>query len=249
MLDETKPDQDPSGEPDASGEGGGTTPAPAASTDADKAKELGDRLSAQGREVKTLTEQATQLTTERDAALATATTARTDVDSVRKEIRELKRVGIGDNADALRLFQLEEDLVTRETAVRDKEAEVTRKETALTARETAAGVTTLATTITRLAKDHGITEKELTDLAITDADQLEKVARTLGARGKPRATKPGARKEGDAEGGDKGEAEPEPASVDGAGGAAAPTVEQLDTAPIADYFAARRRQDPTLTIG
>ena len=243
MSEETKPGQDSSAAPDASGTGEGTTSTPDASRDAGKVKQLEDRLSAQGREVATLREQGTQLTAERDAAVATSTTDRTDIDAIRKEIREIKRAGIGDNAEAVKLFQLEEDLVARETAVRDKEGKLTAKETALTARETAAGATTLAATITRLANEHGITEKELVDLKITDADQLANVARTLAQRGKPRETKPGAREGEQPPGGDEGN--PEPASLDGAG-AASPTIEQMDKAPIADYFAARKKQDSTL---
>jgi len=247
MLDETKPDdRDTSDTQEPSGEKEGGTSTPAASKEADKTKELNDRLSSQGREVKALGEQVTQLTTERDAAVAQATTARTDVDDVRKQIRELKREGIGDNAEAIKLFQLEEDLVGRERTLRDAEAALTTRETSVKAREAVLGVTALGATITRLAKDHGVTEKELEDTGITDATQLEKVARVIGQRGKPRDPQP--RKENDAKGDDKGD-ETEPASVDGPGGTATPSIEQLDEMPIADYFAARRKQDPTLKIG
>ena len=99
-------------------------------------------------------------------------------------------------------------------------------------------------TITRLAKDHGITEKEPKDTGLTDATQLENVARIIGNRGKPRETKPG---DAAAVRGDEGE--PEPASVDGPGGTASPSVEQLDEMPVKDYFATRKKQDPTLKIG
>ena len=245
MVDKTEPGQDTPVTPDPSAPGEGTTSPPAASKDADKNKELNDRLSAQGRTLKTLEEQNAQLTTERDASKAQVTQARADVEDLRKQVRELRRGGVRDDPAALKLFQAEEDLEERERKLRDSETALTTRETSVTAREMAIAGATQANRIAEIAKDYGVDEKELTDLGITDPDTLKRTAQALANRGKPRATAPGARAKG--AGGDKGE-EPEPASVDGAG-AATPSVEQLDEMPVGDYFATRRRQDPTLTVG